>query len=172
MIVHVYASNLEIFTDAVESTGCRINGSRSISYMHKSLVNFNARDVLGLVVFRQHMTKKLLSLIKEFDELFVFHPLPVIVVCDDAEELVAEGILRVKNCPLFVINSVEGTISDIDVRRIFTTLSVMSGTMYDLSEFEDNKRGMRAVDEYSQKEKDKLLADEVLDELAMLGGIR
>ena len=169
-IAHVYARNLKIFSDALESTGCRINGSQNLTYLRKSLSNFNARDVMGLIVFRQHMTKRLLRLIKEFDELFVFNPLPIVVVCDDAEELVKERLLKVKNCPLFVVNSIGGTISDIDIRRIFTTLSVMSDTMYDLDVFEFNKRNTTVEGGVVKKEKGRLLADEVLEELAMLGG--
>ena len=170
-IAHVYAQNLEIFGDALEATGCRINGSKSLDYLIKSLPNYNARDVMGLVVFRQHMTKKTLKLIKTFDELFVFSPLPIIVICDDAEELYAEKRLVVKNSPLFLINSIEGTISDIDVRRIFTTLSCMSDTMYDLSAIDFGKRSKTVELSKESKERSGTLADEVLRECAALGGM-
>lgn len=169
-IAHVYAKNLQIFTEALESTGCRVNGSQDVDYMLKSLANYNARDVMGLIVFRQHMTKKLLQLVTEFDSLFIFNPLPIVIVCDDAEELYAEGLVKVKNCPLFCVNSIEGTISDVDLQRIFTTLSVMSGSMYDLSAFETGKQQQRAADGTPVKSAapDALLADEVLSELESL----
>lgn len=170
-IVHIYARNLEIFTNALESTGCRVNGSSNIAYLRKSIYNFNARDVMGLVVYREHLTKKLLKLIREFDELFVFSPLPIIVVCDDASNLVSSKILKVTNCPLFIVDSVDGTISDIDLRKIFTTLCVLSDTMYDMGELDRSVAGNIATVPVSNRECAPLLADDVLDELKILGGI-
>lgn len=169
-IVHVYARNLKIFNDALEGTGCRVNGSQSLDYMFKSLSNYNARDVMGLIVFRQHLTVKTLDLIHAFDDLFVFNPLPVIVACDDATELVAERKLVVKNSPLFVVNSIDGTISDLDLQRMFTTLSVVSGTMYDLSAFDQNNRTTVTGDTVERKDLRGELAQEVMRDLAMLGG--
>lgn len=168
-IVHLYAQNLEIFNDALEATGCRVNGSANLDYLIKSLPNYNAREVMGLVVFRQHMTKKTLKLIKAFDELFVFSPLPIIVIADDASELYAHGKLKVRNSPLFLIDSEDGTISDIDLRRIFTTLCCMSDTMYDLSSIETAKQAQyQKVSR--EKEVKSTLAEEVLQQCALLGG--
>lgn len=169
-IVHVYAQNLQIFSDALESTGCRINGSRSVEYLIRSLPNYNARDVMGLIVYRQHMTKKTLKLVKAFDELFVFSPLPIIIVCDESYDLFEQGVLDVKYSPLFLVQSVEGTISDIDLRRIFTTLSCMSDTMYDLSEINQNRRYKTADVRQSSGDNRGSIAEEVLREYALLGG--
>lgn len=169
-IAHIYAHNLQIFEDALEGTGCRINGSKNLDYLMQSLPNFNARDVMGLIVFRSHMTKKTLKLIKAFDDLFIFTPLPVIVICDDAYELYDAKKLRVKHSKLFLVNSVEGTISDIDVRKIFATLSCESGEMYDLSGIELS-RGEKPVAVVSEeKENMGALAEEVLAACAQLGG--
>ena len=101
--------------------------------MRTSLAQYSARDVLGLVVYRQHLTKRLLGLIQAFDELFMFDPKPIIVVCDDATALYHERKLKVTYSPLFTVDSVDGTISDVDVDRIFTTLCCASGTPYDFT---------------------------------------
>ena len=135
-IVHVHSLNIQLFEDAVAGTGCYVNGNINPSKLLHSLQEYNARDVIGLIVFRRHLTKNCLKLIQYFDKLFEFAPRPIIVVCDDAFALHREGKLKVSNSPLYLIDSVDGTISDIDVSRIFTTLSFSVGEPYDLSVLE------------------------------------
>lgn len=135
-IVHVYSGNLEIFEESLKGTGCCLNGSKDVKYLTRSFPNYNVRDVLGLVVFQRHLTRRTLGLIKTFDEYFVFNPRPIIVICDEAFALFEAKKLMVKHSPLFLIDSMEGTISDVDLQRIFTTLVCMSGDMYDLKSVE------------------------------------
>lgn len=135
-IIHVYSRNLSIFEESIKWTGCCLNGSKDVKYLIKSLPNYNVRDVLGLVIFQRHLTRRTLGLIKSFDEYFVFSPRPIIVICDEAYALYEAKKLKVKYSPLFLIDSLEGTVSDIDLERIFTTLVCMSGDMYDLKSVE------------------------------------
>ena len=132
-IVHVYAKNIQMFVDAVKDTDCRLNASKDIDYLLGSLQNYNARDVMGLVIFANPMTKKCLKLIRKFDELFVFKEMPIVVVCDTATELHSRGYFRVKNSKLFLVDSEENSLSDVELNAIFTTLVSFTGTMYDLS---------------------------------------
>lgn len=132
-IVHVYAQNLDVFSDAVKGTDCRLNASVDIDYLIASIQNYNARDVLGLIVFANPMTKKCLRLIKKFDEYFIYQRMPVIVISDDVHELHSQGYLKVKNSTLYLVESEDNSISDIDVDQIFTTLLANSGEVYDLS---------------------------------------
>ena len=132
-IVHVHSKNLQIFEDAVKDVGCYINGSTSARDVRNTLLLYNVRDVLGLIVFRKNLTVGCLKLIKEFDSIFEFSPRPIIVVCDDAKALFAEKKISVKHAPLYLVDSVGGTISDTDVNKIFTTLCCESGAIYDFS---------------------------------------
>lgn len=132
-IVHVYAQNIQMFVDAVKDTDCRLNASKDIDYLLGSLQNYNARDVMGLVVFANPMTKKCLKLIRKFDDLFVFKQMPIIVVCDTASDLHARGYFHVKNSKLFLVNSEDNSLSDVELNAIFTTLVSFSDTMYDLT---------------------------------------
>lgn len=168
-ILHVHAKNLKIFEDALDSTACRVNGSQDLDYLLKSLTRYNCRDIMGLVIFRQTLTRKTLRLIRAFDELFIFDPRPIVVICDDAEQLYKEHKLRVKYAPLFLVNSVDGTISDADIRRVMTTLSCMTGEIYDLSEVEAKHRKREQSREDRQIQAT-LIADEVLQEISRLGG--
>lgn len=130
-IIHVHSLNLSIFEEAVKGTGCYINGSTDPITVLKTLQMYNVRDVFGLIVFRKHLTRKCLKLIGEFDSLFEFNPKPIIVICDDASELVKEKKLRVKNSPLYVIDSIGGTLSDIDINKAFVTLCCIADNLYD-----------------------------------------
>lgn len=132
-IVHVYAKNLDVFIDAVKDTDCRLNASQDINYLIGSLQNYNARDVMGLIIYANPVTKKCLKLIRRFDELFVFKHMPIIVVSDMATEMYNRGYFKVRNSNLYLINSEEDTISDIEVSAIFTTLLATSDMVYDLS---------------------------------------
>lgn len=167
-ILHVLSSNLDIFSRAVEGTACRINGSCDIKYLAKSLQDFNARDVLGLVVFKQFLTKKMVKMVEQFDELLQFNPKPIVIICDNATALYAAGALRVRNSPLFLVDSIEGTMSDTDLRRIMATVCCLSDDIYDLS-------GIPSLIKNSEKSKSDAncdmsgLADEVLKELKDLG---
>lgn len=131
-IVHVYAQNLEIFADMVEGTDCRICASSNIDDVFASLYNFNARDVIGLVIFANPFTKKCAKLVRAFDQLFVFSQMPIVIVADNASELVA-NYLRVKHSELLAVNSDENSISDTDLKRIFATLVIKGIDLYDLS---------------------------------------
>ncbi len=135
-IVHICSRNLSVFEDAIKGTGCCINGSRDIPYLQKSFSNYNVRDVFGLIIFQQHITKRTLRLIKAFDNYFVFSPKPIVLVCDEATALVQAHKIRVKYSPLYVVDSIDGTISDVDIERIFTTLVCESGDMYNLRDVE------------------------------------
>ena len=91
-LIYVYAKNLDVFVEAAKDTDCRLNASVNVDYMLSSLSSFNARDVLGLIVFANPMTKKCLKLIKSFDDLFTNRP--IIVINDDAKNLFEAGYLR------------------------------------------------------------------------------
>lgn len=133
-IVHVYSHNLELLNQAVDGTQCHLNGSDNVERLTRSLTRYNSRDVMGLIVYPGvHMTKSCLKLIKAFDDLFVFGKLPVIVICDDAVELAQRRIIKVNNSRLFAVNSIEGTVSDVDIHRVFATIATLSGTVYDLA---------------------------------------
>lgn len=132
-IVHVYAKNLEIFVDAVKGTDCKLNASCDINYMLGSLRNFNARDVVGLIVFANPMTKKCTELVKRFDDLFVFKRLPIIVISDAATALYEQGYFRTKHSKVFLMDSEEDSISDLDISSIFTTIFAYTSSLYDLS---------------------------------------
>lgn len=125
-----------MFEEVLDGTGCCINGSREVDQLMKSIPNYNVRDVLGLIVFKQHLTRRVLHLIKMFDELFVLSPRPIVVICDNAEELYSSKVLRVKNSPLYLVNALGGTVSDLDLRRVFTTLVCVSGDMYNIRSVE------------------------------------
>ena len=171
-IVHVLAQNLEIFENALEGTGCHINGTKKIDNMAKSLTQFNARDVMGLIVFKNPMTAKTIKLITYFDELFMFNSLPIILVSDQATALYNAGKIKVRYSPLFVVNSIDNTISDIDLRRIFATLSCVSGEMYNLGDIDIRGRENSADSGKGvESSRTTLLADEVLAAHAALGGI-
>ena len=169
-VIHLYARNLTLFENALEGTGCRINGSKDLGYMHKSLTSFNARDVMGLVVFRSPMTKKTLNLVRAFDDLFVFDPKPIVIISDQATALYDSGKIKVKHSPLFLVDSEENTISDLDLKRVLTTLSCVADEMYDMSEIEA-RRVREVKDRAAGKAKHMLLADEVLAACAALGGV-
>lgn len=142
-IVHVYAKNIKIFDDAVKDTECRVNAYTSINSLIKSLTSFNARDVLGLVVFSNPITKGCLRLIDKFDDLFVFKETPIIVVSDNAEDFVNSGVVRVKHSKLMALNSVEDSLSDSDLNRIFATLVLYNSKVYDLSVCGMGKEGSK-----------------------------
>lgn len=132
-IVHVYSQNIQMFVDAVQGTDCRLNASRDINYLLGSLHNYNARDVMGLIVFANPMTKKCLRLIRKFDDLFVLQPMPIVVINDTATELYQQGYFKVKHSKLYLLDSEENSLSDIELNSIFTTLISFSDYMYDLS---------------------------------------
>lgn len=132
--MYVYAKNLEVFVDAVKDTDCKLNASSDIDYLLKSITNFNSRDVMGLVVLANPMTKKCVELIQRFDSLFVFKPLPIIIINDFVHELWEQGKIKVKHSNVYLLQSEDNSISDLDVRSIFTTLLAFSDNVYDLSQ--------------------------------------
>lgn len=135
-IVHVCAKNLQLFEDIIAGTGYKINGFQSAVQLESTLSRFNARDVLGLVIYQKHMTKGSLHLMRTFDAMFTFAPKPIIIVCDDAKEISKTKMFSMHHCTIYPLNSVDGTISDKDLNRIFTTLACLGDDMYDLSAIE------------------------------------
>lgn len=152
-IVHVYAKNLDVFIDAVKDTDCRLNASQDIDYLLGSLQNFNARDVMGLIVFANPMTKKCLRLMRKFDELFVFKRMPVIVISDAATELYSRGYFKLKHSDLYLINSEENSISDVEISAIFTTLLATADEIYDLMVCPPENKARRVDRGGEQREK-------------------
>lgn len=129
----MYTKNVQMFIDAVDGTNIKLNASENIDYLSSSFQNYNARDVLGLVIFANPVTKKCLRLAKKFDNLNVLHPMPIVVVSDNATGLYAKGYFHARHSKVYLVNSEENAISDVDLDRIFTTLIVSSGDPYDLS---------------------------------------
>lgn len=132
-IIHIYARNLQMFVDAVKDTDCKLNASKDINYMLRSIQNYNSRDVVGLVVFANPITKKCVQLVKDFDQLHAFRKMPIVIVSDAAVEICEQGLFPVKNSKLFALNSEDNTISDLDISTIFTTILAYSNAVYDLS---------------------------------------
>lgn len=122
-----------MFEDAIKGTECRLNASKDLDYLLASLQQFNGRNVLGLVVFANPFTKKCIKLIKEFDDLFTFNRLPIIVISDQATDLYDAGYLKVHHSDLYLLNSEDNSISDIELDAIFTILVASTDDIYDLS---------------------------------------
>ncbi len=139
-IVHVYADNIEMFASAVEDTDLRLNASRDLNYLLSSLQQFNARDVLGLILFANPMTKKCLKLIRKFDDLFVFKRFPIIIISDEASALRDAGYFKVKHSDVYCVDSEDNSISDTELNAIFTTLLVYSDEPYDLSVIPEERK--------------------------------
>lgn len=144
-IVHVYAKNIQMFVDAIEGTDLRLNASQDLDYLVSSLQQFNARDILGLVIFANPMTKKCLTLIKKFDSLFVFRRFPIIIISDEASALRDAGYFRVRHSDVYCVDSEDNSISDIEMNAIFTTLLTHSDELYDLSVIPDERRSKEFV---------------------------
>ena len=132
-IVHVYAKNIQMFVDAVEGTDLCLNASVDLDYLLDSLQNFNARDVVGLVLFANPFTRKCVKLIEKFDNFFSFRPMPIILINDQATALYRAGHIKVSNSKLFLIDSEENSIADTELNSIFVTLLTFYDSMYDLS---------------------------------------
>lgn len=144
-IVHVYAKNIQMFVDAIEGTDLRLNASQDLDYLVSSLQQFNARDILGLVIFANPMTKKCLTLIKKFDSLFVFRRFPIIIISDEASALRDAGYFRVRYSDVYCVDSEDNSISDIEMNAIFTTLLTHSDELYDLSVIPDERKNKEFV---------------------------
>lgn len=167
-IVHVYTKNVQMFADAVEGTDCRLNASQDLDYLVSSLQQFNARDVLGLVLFANPVTKKCLKLIKKFDELFVFKRFPIIIISDEATALKEAGYFRTKHSDVYCLDSEDNSISDIELNAIFTTLLVYSDEPYDLSVIPDERK----IKEYARTHgefKEMTMSPQLAELLNMLG---
>lgn len=139
-IVHVYTQNVQMFADAVEGTDCKLNASQDLDYLISSLQQFNARDVLGLILFANPLTKKCLRLIKKFDDLFVFKRFPIVIISDEATALKEAGYFRVKHSDVYCVDSEDNSISDIELNAIFTTLLIYSDEPYDLSVIPEERK--------------------------------
>lgn len=167
-IVHLYAKNLEMFVDAVKDTECRLNASQDLDYLISSLQNYNARDVIGLVVFANPMTRKCIKLIEQFDSMFVFRKMPIIIINDNATELWNAHRFKVKHSKVFVLDSEDDSLSDLDIASIFTTLLAFSDSLYDLSAcpYENRDREHLRMGE----RKERVMSEQLSGLLKMLEG--
>lgn len=167
-IVHVYAHNIQMFVDAVEGTECRLNASKDLDYLVSSLQQFNARDVLGLILFANPMTKKCLRLIRKFDDLFVFKRLPIVVISDDATALKEAGYFKVKNSDVYVVDSEDNSISDVELNAVFTTLIASTDEVYDLSVIPAERKAKEYMRTHGERE-EKRMSQQLVDLLNQLG---
>lgn len=167
-IVHVYAKNIQMFDDAVKDTECRLNASQDLDYLVASLQQFNARDVLGLILFANPLTKKCLKLIRKFDDLFVFKRLPIVIISDQATALKEAGYFRVKHSDVYVVDSEDNSISDIELKAVFTTMIASTDDIYDLSVIAAEKK----VKEYARTHgeiTDRRMSPQLIDLLKRIG---
>ncbi len=167
-IVHVYAQNVQMFADAVDGTECRLNASKDLDYLVSSLQQFNARDVLGLVLFANPMTKKCLKLIRKFDDLFVFKRLPIVIISDDATALKDAGYFRVKHSDIYVVDSEDNSISDVELNAVFTTLIASTDEVYDLSVIPAERKMKDYARTHGERE-EKRMSQQLIDLLKQLG---
>lgn len=169
-IVHLYAQNLQAFVDAVKGTECRLHASRDINYLIANMQNYNVRDVMGLIVFANPMTKKCLRLISKFDNLYVYQSLPVIIISDNVQELYQAGYFKVKHSTLYLVTSEEDSISNVDMDAIFTTLLASTESIYDLSGCAAERKPIEPV---TSKFEEKIeIPSDVLNLLETLEGSR
>lgn len=127
-VIHLCSPILGVFDEAVKGTGYCISGHKSIELLATSLVKFNARDVLGLVIHGKSLSKRMWETAVRFDELFELTPRPVILCADD----ISRRKLALSYCPLYLVDTVYGTLSDKDVTDILVTLSLESDEIYQL----------------------------------------
>lgn len=167
-IVHIYANNIQMFADAIEGTECRLNASQDLNYLIASLQQFNARDVLGLVIFANPLTKKCIKLIRRFDDLFVFKRLPIIIISDQAIALSEAGYFKARNSDVFVLDSEDNSISDIELNAVFTTLIASTDEIYDLSVIPAERRIKEFARTHGEIE-DKRMSPQLIDLLRRIG---
>lgn len=131
-IVHVLGKNLNVWDEAVKDTDICVNGSVTPKALLKTIYSFNARDVIGLIVFVNPITKQTLNLIRKFDDYFCYKKLPIIFISDDITQVFQQLGLKLVNSILYCVDSIEGTISDIDINNIFVTLLAHAGSLYNI----------------------------------------
>ena len=132
-ITHVCSRNLEIFDSIVKGSGYYVSGMTEPEELKKAISSYNAGDVLGLIVHTGTLTKHHISLIKYFDDLFLYAPRPIILLCDNATTIAPKIASKLKSCSVHPRDTVEGTVSDADLDNAFTTLCCTTLPVYDLS---------------------------------------
>lgn len=167
-IVHIYTKNVQMFADAVEGTDCRLNASQDLDYLVSSLQQFNARDVLGLILFANPLTKKCLKLIQKFDDLFVFKRFPIVIISDEATALKEAGYFRTKHSDVYCIDSEDNSISDIELNAVFTTLLIYSDEPYDLSVIPDERKVKEFARTHGER-KEAVMSPQLIELLNTIG---
>lgn len=167
-IVHVYAKNIQMFEDAISGTECRLNASQDLDYLVSSLQQFNARDVLGLILFANPLTKKCLKLIRRFDDLFVFRRLPIVIISDQAVALSEAGYFRAKHSDVYVVDSEDNSISDIELNAVLTTMIASTDEIYDLSVIPAERKIKEFARTHGEIE-DKRMSPQLVDLLKRIG---
>ena len=138
-VVHIFAENVQLFVDYLAGTDIVPNASKDIKMMKSTISRYNARDVGGFIAFQTPVRRSTLEWVKQIDDFFELAPKPIIFISDQASALVSSGVLKTKNCPLYTVDSLDNSIGDIELNRVFTTIVLSSTEIYDLS-FADRQK--------------------------------
>lgn len=145
MIVHVLSKVLDCWSDAVDGTDIKINGAIDIERLQETFMMFNMREVGGLIIFVNPLTKRVLKLIKDFDSLIMGRRIPVILITDKVFEVMSGIRLNLENVDLYGVESFDNTISDVDISNIFITILARSRAVYDIPAHKESSKKKKPV---------------------------
>lgn len=141
-IIHLLANNIKIWAEYLDGTEYYVNAYTNIEDLETSIVNFNARDVLGFILYPSNISTSFLEFLDRIDKKFVTK-ITVILVTHQNDKGLQYISGRYKLLNIYNIISEDNSISDVDINNAIILLLASNDAIYPLYDAKPKRISLR-----------------------------
>ena len=143
-IIHLLANNIKIWAEYLDKTEYYVNAFTTIDDLEESIIKFNARDVLGFILYPSSLNTAFLNFLSRIDKMYVTS-IPVILITSPEEDKTLQSLAN--KCTLLDIYNIvseDNSISDIDINNSITLLLAANDAIYPLYDVKQKRISIHA----------------------------
>ena len=90
-IIHLLANNIKIWAEYLDKTEYYVNAFTTIDDLEESIIKFNARDVLGFILYPSSLNTAFLNFLSRIDKKYVTS-IPVILITSPEDDKTLQSL--------------------------------------------------------------------------------
>lgn len=129
-IIHLLANNIKVWSSFLQKTEYHVNAYTDLGGLNKSLIQYNARDILGFILFPDNMDESVWKFLKRIDRMYQFRKMPVILISNNTDSEVVSTKKDFTSLEIYSIVAEDNSISDLDINNSILLLLALNDCVY------------------------------------------
>lgn len=141
-VIHLLANNIRVWADFLNKTEYYVNAYTSVKELEKSIVRFNARDVLGFILYPDFISEEFVRFLDRISESYMTK-MPVIIITEPNEKFISQLSGRYPTLDIYHVEAEDNTISDLDIKNSIVLLLAYNDNIYPVFDVRPKRISLR-----------------------------